>query len=731
MTLPNTRYRLLLQIATLLIFSALAVQAADSGSLSGLATGERWQSHLTGELLPFWSVPAALGNPVGAFPSVRCDDGSALDFARPCAPIAGNGYLLTQARYLVALSRQTYGYGVAFHLTGDPKYLGWMKAGIAYIRRNAVDPSGGMFTMQDLRTGAWGPAREFRNPQELGYGLLSLAFYYYLTRDDDVLADIVRIKKYLFDSYYSSSLGTMQWLLESNGDQRFDGKQLVADLDQMNTYLVLLAPILPEPHRSEWKQTLAAVSQSMLGTFYSPEDNLFFTGAGAPRDTDLAYTGVDFGHTSKALWMLRFTGLITGDDNLFQFAALKGQRHLERAFLEEDGSWAQGVLAGGAVDKNKNWWIYAELDQFSATLALADMRAGRYLPRTNDYWFRYFVDRQHGEVWNGVNYGTNAPQRDFPKAWAWKNAYHSFEHALVGYITAQQLHRQPVKLHYAFVRDVGTESIRPYYFSAPVDALNAMSDSAGNRYQEVTFRAPEPAAAAPALVTVSGASFLGGPLATGSIASVWGSDLAAVTAQAGARLTTDLGGSTVTVKDAAGHSRLARLFYVSPAQVNFQIPPETQKGDATITVRSSTGKTVSGQVRIVDVSPGVFQSNLTAGLLAGNAVRVHHDQSQTVEAVCRVDSSNTVVPVPVDLGATTDAVYLSLYGTGIRNAKRVAAAIGGRAVAVPYAGSQGAFAGLDQVNIGPLPRSLAGSGRLTIVLTADGQTANPVEVFLK
>jgi len=39
--------------------------------------------------------------------------------------------------------------------------------------------------------------------------------------------------------------------------------------------------------------------------------------------------------------------------------------------------------------------------------------------------------------------------------------------------------------------------------------------------------------------------------------------------------------------------------------------------------------------------------------------------------------------------------------------------------------------GLDQINIGPLPRTLIGYGRVNIIVTADGQTANPVQVVVK
>ena len=41
------------------------------------------------------------------------------------------------------------------------------------------------------------------------------------------------------------------------------------------------------------------------------------------------------------------------------------------------------------------------------------------------------------------------------------------------------------------------------------------------------------------------------------------------------------------------------------------------------------------------------------------------------------------------------------------------------------------FAREDQVNIGPLPQSLAGKGSVNILLTADGQAANTVNVTIQ
>ncbi len=717
---------------TLALLLCLASPAhGDPDYLNQLPTGDRWIAHLNNDLLPFWSLPAALGNPIGEFPSTRCDDGSLLDFKNPCAPIAGNSYLMLPARYLVPESRQTFGYGVAYHLTGDPKYLNWMKAGVQYIRTHMIDPAGGMFTLQDLNTGTWGPPLQLRDPQQLGYGLLGLAFYYYLTRDDQVLPDILALKRYILDRYYNPSIGTMQWLLQSNGAQRFDAKYLVADLDQMNTYLVLLAPILPEPYQSEWKQSLTLLSRSMLGTFYSPSDNLLFTQADTPQQTNLAYTGVDFGHTSKGLWMMRFTGILTADQGLTAFATAAARRHLDRAYLPEDGSWAQGILPGGVIDKDKNWWVYAELDQLANTLASStDLSAGQYLPQTATYWFQYFVDHQYGDVWNGVTYGTNAPQRGYPKAWQWKSAYHDFEHALVGYIGGQWLHGQPATLHYAFTRSVDPAAIHPYYFSADTAIITSTTDSAGTQYQAVVFRPPD-LPVVPAVTAASTASFLNVPLAAGSMASAFGSRLAGSTAQPDTTdLPFNLGGSTISVQDYSGASLPAPLYFVSPGQINFVVPAAAKPGPATFTITSSDGTHSTFTAQISPVSPAIFQLNSVSALAAATVVRVQGGK-QTVEPVYQLDASGNPVSRPIDLSPATDQAYLSIYATGIHNAQNITATAGGLTVPVLYTGPQGSWPGLDQVNIGPLPRALAGRGRVNIVVAADGQTANPVAIAVK
>ena len=73
-----------------------------------------------------------------------------------------------------------------------------------------------------------------------------------------------------------------------------------------------------------------------------------------------------------------------------------------------------------------------------------------------------------------------------------------------------------------------------------------------------------------------------------------------------------------------------------------------------------------------------------------------------------------------------------LFGTGMRGfTTEATATVGGEAVAVADLLAQPDFVGLDQANLGPLPRSLIGRGEVNILLTVDGKTANTVTVNIQ
>ncbi len=236
-----------------------------------------------------------------------------------------------------------------------------------------------------------------------------------------------------------------------------------------------------------------------------------------------------------------------------------------------------------------------------------------------------------------------------------------------------------------------------------------------------------------AAITVSAASYADTAQACEAIVSAFGSGLATATRNAAsAPLPTALGGTTIQVSDSAGIERAAPLFFVSPTQVNFQIPPGTANGAAVITITSDDGTVSQANLEIVNVAPSLFSADATGRGLA--AAQIQRDGSTTMEAIGRFDPiKGQLVALPIDLNASSKDVYLVLYATGIRMNTElglVSARIGSQTAAVSYANAQGGFVGLDQINI-KIPRSLTGSGMVEVALSINGKAANVVKIAIK
>ena len=449
-----------------------------------LPSGERWKEHLEKDLLPFWTVPNALGTPRGNFPTYRCNDGRLIDPERPCPEARDPRGLMKEGldeQYVRMMSRQAYFYGVAYHLLGDPALLELARDGVDYLRRHALEPGTGSAATR-LRDGEpAGPPDLERTAQDLAYAQVGMAMYYYLTRDPEVLRDIVRLKHHIFEDYWDEGFGMMRWTVRGEDRER---KELVAQLDQVNAYLLLLTPILPEPERGQWKADLVRIAGVLRRRFFSPKEHLFFGTLDTPVSEQPGARHNDFGHTAKALWMTERIGRLVGDPDLVAFATREADLLLRRAELK-DGSWGSRPLASGSIDPGKEWWIYAELDQLSATRALTDREKARPLPKTYPFWLKNMVDHEGHEVWGFVA-GDGTPKRGL-KIHLWKSGYHSAEHALVSYLTTKALADEPATLYYAF--SSLPDEVRPYYFAGKMRAAvtSPLPGFEGRQRFEVTF----------------------------------------------------------------------------------------------------------------------------------------------------------------------------------------------------------------------------------------------------
>lgn len=217
-------------------------------------------------------------------------------------------------------------------------------------------------------------------------------------------------------------------------------------------------------------------------------------------------------------------------------------------------------------------------------------------------------------------------------------------------------------------------------------------------------------------------------IAPGSLAVAFGSGLATGTASAtlnsNGQLPTDLAGASMQV-----NGRAAALIYASPTQVNFVVPDATELGQVPVVVRAN-GKTVSGTATVQNAAPSVFSSD-SSGRGAGAILNAVTYQPGPFLVETRENGGDDL--------RTRLAVYL----TGIRYAgnpshdptvTNVSSAVTaivtlgpGRMFSLPveYAGAAPGFFGLDQVNV-VLPADLDNSGAVTLLINAEGTTANPI-----
>ena len=158
-----------------------------------------------------------------------------------------------------------------------------------------------------------------------------------------------------------------------------------------------------------------------------------------------------------------------------------------------------------------------------------------------------------------------------------------------------------------------------------------------------TATAPPPTPLITAGGIVNAASY-STPVTRGSLVSIFGTNLAASTvASLPLPWSTSLGGTSVTVGGVA-----APVYYVSPTQINFQVPYEVPAGSGTSVVVTSQGVPAAATpMALADYAVGVFSYARTA--TAWDPIVVHNSNNQIVTPA----------------SPATPGEILVLYGTGI------------------------------------------------------------------
>jgi uncharacterized protein (TIGR03437 family) len=124
-------------------------------------------------------------------------------------------------------------------------------------------------------------------------------------------------------------------------------------------------------------------------------------------------------------------------------------------------------------------------------------------------------------------------------------------------------------------------------------------------------------------------------------------------------------------------------------------------------VTRSGATILTGSFTVASVSPGIFTANGNgAGVVAGTETLID-GRANGIVGTLPLYSCGTValscLETPIAVSGVPGRAYAAtFYATGIRGAKSVQVYVAGMPVPLGYAGPQGSFAGLDQVNLSPL-----------------------------
>jgi uncharacterized protein (TIGR03437 family) len=296
-------------------------------------------------------------------------------------------------------------------------------------------------------------------------------------------------------------------------------------------------------------------------------------------------------------------------------------------------------------------------------------------------------------VWDGSNWTEELPQTSPPS-----RAYHSMAydsaHGLAVLFGGENFLGGPNSMSQQYFSDTWTWGV-PVVVPPPEPTINAVVD---------------------------GASFAGGGVAPGEIATIFGTDL---TSSSGINLTSGLPLPTAFQKVAVMvNGSPAPLFAVDNVngqqQINFQVPFEVSRTTVNIAVVNNTSTGPTAAVPVLAAHPGIF--NYTAGGLVFGAIL--HANFQLVDTADPAVAGETVLIYCTGLGAVSLPPADGAAGNGQATRAQPIVTIGGTNAAVSFSGLAPDFVGLYQVNA-QIPAGLT-SGNQSVTIAMGSSSSNSV-----
>ena len=249
-------------------------------------------------------------------------------------------------------------------------------------------------------------------------------------------------------------------------------------------------------------------------------------------------------------------------------------------------------------------------------------------------------------------------------------------------------------------------------------------DSSGNVYvadtQNHVIRLLTPAFPTITAGGVGNAASFAPRLSPGALASVFGSGFGSVTAQPNAPLPSSVSGVSVNVNGTP-----SPIYYLSPTQINFQVPWEAATGTANVTVSVNGGASNSVSVPVGAAAPGLFYLPGGAAIVQNSDYSLNDPSNPAARGstiIAYLTGSGPVSPAQSDGVPASATALVSMTST-------YSAKIGSATAQVTFAGMAPTFIGLVQMNIA-VPSTLT-PGVYPLSITVGSETANSATIAVK
>jgi uncharacterized protein (TIGR03437 family) len=236
-----------------------------------------------------------------------------------------------------------------------------------------------------------------------------------------------------------------------------------------------------------------------------------------------------------------------------------------------------------------------------------------------------------------------------------------------------------------------------------------------------------PALATPAVGAIAAVSSTITTVAPGGIVSIYGTGLSPVTSDLNGfvgitALTAAIDGVTVTVGGVK-----APFYFVSPGQINAQVPFEVAAGPQPLVVTTAGGASTAFTVTVASAAPSIFLVDPN-----GTGAVVKNSDFSLITAANKAKAGDIVVIYSTGLGQVTPAaktgVLLTPPSGGFNNTGTVTVTIGGVNAPVVYSIASPGFAGLYQTAV-TVPAGVTGT--VPVVLSSGTTKSNSVNLAVQ